>query len=305
MSIDAPAAPTPSVAPAVVPVASATVWSVYRTELYKQLRRPRTYTAYGLLSLIPIIMTVALKANPPEVGPGGFLMQLASRSGLFIPAASLRFTAEFMLVIVVAIFGGEAIAGEAQWGNLRYLLMRPISRGKLFTSKLLVAVTVAFGAVLLVALVGLVVGGIAFGFHTIEVPPELQFALDSARGFRFAQLDTLDILVRILFAVVFVTWTLTCIVAFSYMVGCMTDSTGGAIFAGIGLWMTWLILDQIESLGAIRNWFPTHNSGDWVWIFTSGDWGDGLVRCALLTLGYVVAFVAFGAWWFHRKDVLS
>ena len=134
MSIDAPAAPTPSVAPAATPVHSASVWSVYRTELYKQLRRPRTYTAYGLISLIPIIMTVALKANPPEIGDGGYLLQLASRSGLFIPAASLRFTAEFMLVIVVAIFGGEAIAGEAQWGNLRYLLMRPISRGKLYAS---------------------------------------------------------------------------------------------------------------------------------------------------------------------------
>jgi ABC-2 type transport system permease protein len=85
----------------------------------------------------------------------------------------------------------------------------------------------------------------------------------------------------------------------------MTDSTGGAIFAGIGLWMTWLILDQIESLGAIRNWFPAHNAGDWVWIFTSGDWSDGLVRCALLTLGYVVVFVGIAAWWFRRKDVLS
>ena len=82
------------------------------------------------------------------------------------------------------------------------------------------------------------------------------------------------------------------IVAVSYMVGCMTDSTGGAIFAGIGLWMTWLILDQIESLGRIRNILPTHYSGDWAFIFTSGTWSNDLWRCALLTLGYVVVFVS-------------
>ena len=298
MSIDAAPAPAPpSSQPTAASVPSGTVWSVVRTETYKQLRRPRTYTAYGLMALIPIIMTVALKANPPD-GEGGWLMLLASQSGLFIPPAALRFTSELMLVIVVAIFGGEAIAGEAQWGNLRYLLMRPIPRMRLFTGKLLVAAFVSFVAVLVVALVGLVAGAIAFGLHPIEIPMEFRF------GF-FVQLDTLDVLARIGFAVVFITWTLMSIVAFSFMVGCMTDSTGGSIFAGIGLWMTWLILDQIESLGRIRYALPTHYSGDWVWIFTSGEWSADLWRCALLTLAYVVSFVSFAAWWFRRKDILS
>ena len=63
--------------------------------------------------------------------------------------------------------------------------------------------------------------------------------------------------------------------------------------------------DQIESLGRIRYAFPTHYSGDWVWIFTSGEWSADLWRGALLTLGYVVVFVGFAAWWFRRKDILS
>jgi ABC-2 type transport system permease protein len=298
VSVDAATAPAPPAPrPSRESSPSGTVWSVVRTELYKQLRRPRTYTAYGLIALIPLIMTVALKANPPD-GEGGWLMLLASQSGLFIPPAALRFTSEFMLVIVVAIFGGEAIAGEAQWGNLRYLLMRPIPRMRLFTAKLLVAVFVSFLAVVVVALVGLVVGGIAFGLSPIEIPIQFRF------GF-FVQLDRLDVFARLGFTIVFIAWTLTSIVAFSYLVGCMTDSTGGAIFAGIGLWMTWLILDEIESLGRIRYALPSHYSGDWVWIFTSGEWSADLWRGALLTLGYVVAFVGFAAWWFRRKDILS
>ena len=59
----------------------------------------RTYVAVRASScLIPIIITVALKANPPgPPGDGGFLLFLGSQSGLLIPAVALRFTSEFLL----------------------------------------------------------------------------------------------------------------------------------------------------------------------------------------------------------------
>jgi ABC-2 type transport system permease protein len=273
--------------------------AVVRTELYKSTRRLRTYVAYGIVCLIPVIMTVALKANPP--GPpgegGGFLLYLGSQSGLLIPAVALRFTSEFLLVIVVALFAGEAIAGEATWGNLRYLLMRPIPRGRLFASKLIVATLCGWFAVVLVVVVGLVAGGIAFGWHT----PQLGFGT----GFAFFQQSTSDVLWHLALSVVYVCWILTSVIAFSYMIGVLTDSTFGAIFAGVGLWMTWLILDQIEPLGSIRDAFPTHYSGDWSYMFKRDLVSNSLWHGALVALGYVVVFIGFGAWWFRRKDILS
>jgi ABC-2 type transport system permease protein len=240
-------------------------------------------------------MTIAIKANPPDQD-GGFLLYLGSQSGLLIPAVSLRFTSEFMLVIVVALFAGEAISGEAQWGNLRYLLMRPVSRGRLFASKLLVATVYAWLAVLLVVVVGLVAGGIAFGLDPIEI---------SFGFFSSVSLSATDVLLRLALATVFVAWILMSVITFSFMVGCMTDSPGGSVLAGVGLWMTWLILDEIESLGSIRDAFPTHYSGDWVWMFTRDYVSPDLWKGSLLTLGYVVLFVGFAAWWFRRKDILS
>ena len=225
MSVEAPA-PAVAVRPVPAPVGTATVWSVLRTELYKQLRRPRTYVILGLMGLIPLILTVALKLSPPDQGTRGILLQYAARAGLFVPVAALRFTSAFLLVIVAAIFGGEAIAGEAQWGNLRYLLMRPIARGRLFVGKLLIAEVSAFFAVAVVIVVGLVVGGIAFGFHSLELPLGLRFG-------PFSPLSSGDVLLRLAFALVFVAWTLSSVVTLSYAVGTMTDSTGGAIFAGM------------------------------------------------------------------------
>jgi ABC-2 type transport system permease protein len=113
--------------------------SLLRTELVKNLRRTRTYVAYGLLVLIPCIMALAISLNPPDLRGDGRLLYLASQTGLLLPGFALRVTSAFMLVIVVALFGGDAIAGEASWGNLRYLLMRPVRRGRLIAVKFLVA----------------------------------------------------------------------------------------------------------------------------------------------------------------------
>ena len=40
--------------------------ALMRTELVKSMRRTRTYVAYGLLVLIPIIMATAINLNPPD-----------------------------------------------------------------------------------------------------------------------------------------------------------------------------------------------------------------------------------------------
>ena len=39
-----------------------------RTELRKQVRRPRTWVALGFVVIVPIIIAVALKLNPPDFG---------------------------------------------------------------------------------------------------------------------------------------------------------------------------------------------------------------------------------------------
>ena len=86
----------------------------------------------------------------------------------------------------------------------------------------------------------------------------------------------------------------------------MTDSPFGAIFAGVGLWITSLILDAIESLGSIRYVFPTHYSGDWVWhLHARLPSAPTCGAASLLTLGLRGRVPRLAAWWFRRKDILS
>ena len=56
--------------------------------------------------------------------------------GTLFPLAALAIVLPLFLPIAVAIIAGEAIAGEAQQGTLRYLLVRPVGRTRLLVAKL-------------------------------------------------------------------------------------------------------------------------------------------------------------------------
>src|SRR5207245_4048646 len=59
---------------------------------------------------------------------------------------------------------------DAAWGNLRYLLMRPVPRGRLLVAKAIVAGMLIWAATILVALAGLVAGVVLFGAKSVTVP---------------------------------------------------------------------------------------------------------------------------------------
>ena len=57
-------------------------------------------------------------------------------NGQLFPAAALALVLPVFLPITVAIVAGDAVAGEASAGTLRYLLVRPVGRLRLLAAKL-------------------------------------------------------------------------------------------------------------------------------------------------------------------------
>jgi len=270
--------------------------ALFRTEMVKQWRRPRTYVALGLLVLIPLIFTIALKSNPPQprfAGAEDAYPFLATKTGLYLGVAALFFLSRFLLVVVLAVFAGDAIASEANWGNLRAILVRPISRRRLLTAKLASASVLAVVAAIIVPLNGLILGGIAFGWHPLDTP--------------FAPTQSVShILGSLAVASAYVLWSLTPVIAFAFMASTMTDTPAGAIFAAVGLYIVSQVLDGINSLGSIRSALPTHHFDAWTELFIRGSGPTSeMAHGALLVIPYTVVFLAIGWWWFGRKDILS
>ena len=84
-----------------------------------------------------------------RIGPGpgeqpAFLSAVLSNGALF-PAAALAIVLPIFLPVAVAVIAGDAIAGEASAGTLRYLLMRPVGRTRLLVAKLIALAIVHAG----------------------------------------------------------------------------------------------------------------------------------------------------------------
>ncbi len=99
-----------------------------RVELSKLLRRPRTWVAILMLNALPTLVAILVSVTDIGPAPGTgppFLSAVLTDATLF-PLAALGIVLPLFLPIAVAVVGGEAIAGEAQAGTLRYLLIRPV-----------------------------------------------------------------------------------------------------------------------------------------------------------------------------------
>nr|MDQ3359839.1 ABC transporter permease [Actinomycetota bacterium] len=109
-----------------------------RVELVKLLRRPRTWVAIAMLNALPTLVAVLLAVTDigPRPGSGPPFLSAVLTDGTLFPLAALAIVLPLFLPIAVAVVGGEAIAGEAQTGTLRYLLLRPVSRTHLLIAKL-------------------------------------------------------------------------------------------------------------------------------------------------------------------------
>ena len=270
------------------------ITATFRTELQKQFLRVRTYVALAFVMLIPLLITLAVRyGNRGRDAAGDTLFGLSRTSGVVLPAAALFMMSRFLLVVVVAIFAGDAIAGEATWGNLRYLLVRPLGRSRLLSAKLATAIALTLCATLLIVVTGLIAGGLAFGIHPIDVPV---IGLHQSVA---ALLTHLGI------GSAYVAWHMVPIVAIALMVSTMTDNPTGAIGAGVGLSVVSQILDAIPQLGSLRNALPTHYLEAWRVLIVRGQTSSDLWRGVLLQIPYIVVFCSIAFLWFRRKDVLS
>ncbi len=266
-----------------------------RVELVRQLRRRRTGYAMGFLVLLPAILVAAfaLGSDSGGAGPGqATLVDLATSGAVNFAIFTVFASAGFLLVVVVALFCGDTVASEAGWSSLRYLLAAPIPRGRLLAVKLVVALGYSATAVLLLPLVALGVGRLAYGWHPVHTP-----AGDSYGAW--------EGLVRLGIVVAYLLVSLLLVGSVSFYLSTVTDAPLGVVGGGVGLVIVSNILDAITALGSLREVLPTHYQFAWTDALTSPVHLDAMVRGAAASVAYSVVFL-FLAWrHFSAKDILS
>jgi ABC-2 type transport system permease protein len=142
------------------------VGTVYAWELRKLRAQKRTYIGLGAAVLVPLIFIVALltSSGGPEDIPFG---RYVRDSGLAIPLVGLFFGSIWFFPLVTSLVAGDIVAAEDANGTLKTILTRSVERWQVFTAKVLAALSYTFAALVLYVVVGLVVGGLIWGFNPL------------------------------------------------------------------------------------------------------------------------------------------
>ncbi len=264
-------------------------------ELRRQFKRRRTIGVFLLMLALPLVLIAALKLGASAEARSNSrlnLVDVATASGLNFTLFVLFATTGFFLVVVYALFFGDTVASEAQWGSLRYALATPVPRMRLLRQKWTAALVLSVSALLTVVLVALLAGGIAFGFADIQTP--IGISIGQGEG-----------LLRLAGMVGYLAVHLLVVGTLAFWLSTITDAPLAAVGGSVFTMFIFAILDQIQQLGSIRDYFPT--AGEFAWtdlLQTPVDSGD-LFRGVVQSLLYAVLFTALAFRHFSRRDVTS
>jgi ABC-2 type transport system permease protein len=266
-----------------------------RSELKIIFGRRRNLAGLAVLAAVPVIIAIAVKVSTPDGDGGGdgpqFINAITS-NGLFVAFAALTLQLPLFLPLAVATISGDAVAGEANIGTLRYLLTIPAGRTRLLITKYTAIVIFTFTATLMIAAVGTIMGLALFGGG------DLTLFSGTRTGFA-------DGLWRLLLCCGYIAAGLSALGAIGLFVSTLTEQPIGATVAVVLVNLMMIIFDSINQLSWLHPWLLTH------WWTAFGDLLRDPIATEDISRGLLTAAVYAVVFWlmawarFSSKDISS
>ena len=277
-----------------------------RVEMVKQTRRAKGWTTLAVMAALPVLLTVVIAVWAPTTPEriGDWISLTTDTSGFTVPLVAMNAMVIFLLPLGVAIFAGEAVAGEAGWGSLRYLLARPVSRSRVLAAKGVVAAAWSFAVVVVTVVASLGAGIVAFGWH-----PLTTLDLEHSSAFHLATVVSGPgtAVGRIALGALVVSLLLTSTFAFTFLLSTLTSRPFSAVAGGVGFGFVSRALDDIPGLHALGPWLPMTDGGTTAWteLFGQPAQVPGLWHLIVVQALYAGGFL-IAAWAvFTRSDILT
>ncbi len=278
--------------PAPAPRTRPRTFALLGSELALLFRRRRTWAMLGALALVPVLIAIAVRltTDPSDRGPA-FLGDITN-NGLFVAFTALTVSIPLFLPLTVGVVSGDTVAGEANHGTIRYLLVAPTGRLRFIVVKYVGAVAFSLAATLLVVLVGAAIGALLFPIGPVTLLSGTQVG-----GWSYAG--------RAVLLALYVTLSMLGLSAIGLFASTLTTVPVGAMAATVVLAGVSQVLDQLPQLDWLHPFLFSHlwlGFGD---LLRDPIAFDSFGQNALLQLGYVAVFGALAYGRFATKDVLS
>ncbi len=269
-------------------------WGPLRREWVKLLFTWRTYLIWGGLAAIPFLMALALYISDTGPGPGEgpHFMSRVLENGLYVPVSALAALLLVLLPLAAAVVGSYLVAGEAELGTLRAILLRPQSRGSLILAKWVVGVLTLLVGLALVVAAGILFGALFFGLEPLVTLSGTTVSIAEGIGL---------VVLTALFALA----AMACMISLALLFSTLTNSSLTALIATFVVFIVVQILVSFSYFDWLEPYvFPTY-FGEYVNFFRDPiAWRP--IGEALLVFGLWSAGLTALAWLvFRRKDILS
>jgi ABC-2 type transport system permease protein len=264
--------------------------TVFVWELRKLIAQRRTYIGLGAALMVPLIFIVGLAVDsgdgPSDIPFGSYVRD----TGLAIPLVCMYFGAIWLLPLITALVAGDIVSAEDQNGTLKTILTRSVERWHVFAGKVLAALTYTLAILVLYVGIGLLVGGLVWGFDPLTTLSGTQ--ISAGRAIVLTGLGTLAYLIP-----------LSAIAAIALLLSTVTQNSAAAVVGTLMISILIQILGSISALDWLDPYLLSTQFNAWQGLLREpADW-DPIVRSVWVSAlyGAPALFAAFTA--FLRRDV--
>lgn len=265
------------------------VATVYRWELRKLRSQKRTYLGLGAAALVPLIFVTALLSSsggPDEVPFGRYVRE----TGLAVPLVGLFFSSVWLFPLITSLVAGDIVSSEDNHGTLKTILTRSTERWQIWVGKLLAALSYVFAALVVFVGIGLLLGGIFWGFDPLTSLSGTP--IPAGRGVLLIGAAALAYLVP-----------MTAIAAIALLLSTVTHNSAAAVVGTLILSFMMQLLAIISGLDFMRPYLLSEQFDSWQGLLRDPtDWAP-IVHAAWVSACWALPALAWSLVAFVRRDV--
>ena len=265
------------------------VGTVYAWELRKLRAQKRTYLGLGAAALVPLIFVIALLSSsggPDEVAFG----RQVKESGLAVPLVGLLFSSVWLFPLITSLVAGDIVSSEDNHGTLKTILTRSTERSQIFVAKLLAALSYVFAALVVFVAVGLVLGGVCWGFDPLTSLSGTP--IPAGRGMLLIGASALAYFIPLI-----------AIAAIAFLLSTVTHNSAAAVVGTLILSFVMQLLAIISGLDFMVPYLLSEQFDAWQGLLRDPtDWAP-ITHAAWVSACYAIPAVLWAFVAFARRDV--
>jgi ABC-2 type transport system permease protein len=275
--------------------------ALLHNELIKTFRKPRTFISFIALTILCLTLQYGFYHDGKEI-IGFVTSQLEENFAIQGEMLTSNFICylilQFLIVqmpLLVTLVSGDIMSGETSSGSMRYLLLRPQSRGQIYFAKWLICMFYTILQLLWLGVLALLVSKLIF--------PNGDLVAAFSDGFHITRAQDCDFKFLQAFGIAFLALGL--ISSFAMMLSTFADNSITPIIVVMSTVIIFTVIGTFDLpvFEFLKPFMFTTHMIAWRSLFESPvPWSDITTSCIIM-IAHIILFYTIGYLHFKKKDI--